>query len=435
MAEEKGPIREEDRYLRYLEARACEAEVLAASQEALFNLVRELEKCPSVSAVLDLLEHRLRSLLPLGPALLVMRDSPSSDVWRWRGAGANLREGMSLSPKDQEALRSLEGPASVLASQIPGLAPGGAESFLAVPVTQGGVLWGGVGGSPLPSGVFRDNERRLAGILALHLGLRLESMDQSRRREEEAARLKKDLALAAAAQRSMRPPEVLRWPEGVAAIWTRPLGEVGGDACDLLRDSAGKVHLLLADAMGHGVAAGLLVTFLRGLFFSRLLRESLSPEELASLLDEGLKSVAGDSDDAPFCTVIHGVWDPRKKVFSYLSAAGAPAFILRSSGEMVALDSTMPLLGVLPVEPEGREVEGSPGDVVCFCSDGLLEALPLDESQSPRSLLAAWLQGVLREGDPSGVPALVQKEVSEGRWVPRDDATLVLLSLGAGDGG
>jgi hypothetical protein len=145
--------------------------------------------------------------------------------------------------------------------------------------------------------------------------------------------------------------------------------------------------------------------------------------------------VAGDSDDAPFCTVIHGVWDPRKKVFSYLSAAGAPAFILRSSGEMVALDSTMPLLGVLPVEPEGREVEGSPGDVVCFCSDGLLEALPLDESQSPRSLLAAWLQGVLREGDPSGVPALVQKEVSEGRWVPRDDATLVLFSLGAGDGG
>lgn len=425
---EKSPT--EDPYRRYLEARACEAEVLAAAQEALFRLLRDLETCSSVPAVLNLLEHRLRSLLPLGSALLVLRNSPSSDVWEWRGAGAKRREGTPLFPEEQEILRSLGGPDSLAASRMGSLVPDGAESVLVVPVLQGGVLWGGMCGAPLPQGTFRDAEIRLAGILALHLGLRLESLENARRMAEEGETLRKELALAAVAQRGMRPPEVLRWPEGLAVTWSRPLGDVGGDACDLLRDASGKVHLLLADAMGHGVAAGLLVAFLRGLFFSRLLRESISPRELASLLDEGLKSVAGDSDDAPFCTVIHGTWDVRRKTFSYLSAAGAPGFLLRRAGEVVELDATMAMLGVLPVEPEACEVVGAPGDVVCCCSDGFLEALPLSPGKSPRAFLAAWLREVLRKNALGDVPALVQEEVERGRWVLRDDATLVLLELG-----
>ncbi len=417
------------RYLRYLESRACEAEVLAAAQEGLFRLLRELERASSVSALRDLLELRLRALLPLASVLVVLRESPCSETWWWGGEGRKRRESMSLSPEERAALEGLPHPAGLPASQMPSLAPEGAETLLVVPVVQGETLWGGIVGAALPQGGFSGTEERLAGILALHLGLRLEALSNSRRLAEEGLRLRRELAVAAAVQRGMRPPAVVHWPEGRAVTWCHPLGDVSGDACDLLRDPEGKVHLLLADAMGHGVAAGLVVSFLRGLFLSHLLREGGDPQKLAALVDEGLKSV-GNDDDAPFCTVIHGTWDARRRRLSYLSAAGAPSFLLRCSGEMVTLDATMALLGVLPVVPEAREVEGFPGDLVCCCSDGLLEALPSCSARSPRECLATWLREMLGKNDLEEIPALVQEEVERGRWVLRDDATLVLLELG-----
>lgn len=232
----------------------------------------------------------------------------------------------------------------------------------------------------------------------------------------------------------MQPPPRMHLGEAVCVHWCRPFQAVGGDAFDLVRDPSGTWHLLLADAMGHGVAAGLLVSFLRGIFLSRLQREHLTPRDMAVLVDEGLKGGTTAGDDAPFCTVVHLAWDPRRSLLSCVNAAGAPVLLLRASGAVDVVEATMPMLGVLPVMPEERELRTAPGDVVCCCSDGFLEALPGGSGREAVATLALWLRDVLAQENLEDLPQRIQHELDSGHWSLRDDATLVILRLGAHGG-
>jgi sigma-B regulation protein RsbU (phosphoserine phosphatase) len=91
-------------------------------------------------------------------------------------------------------------------------------------------------------------------------------------------------------------------PGFVVAKYLRPLEATGGDMIWHRRYPTGVVNLVLADAMGHGDAAGVLATKM-SLLLDRITRdESASPAQVVSVLNDAMLAMKKDKNVPTFAT-------------------------------------------------------------------------------------------------------------------------------------
>jgi serine phosphatase RsbU (regulator of sigma subunit) len=165
------------------------------------------------------------------------------------------------------------------------------------------------------------------------------------------------------------PPVVEGW--AFAASW-QTANDIGGDYHRFERLADGRTAIVVADASGHGMAAGLLMAVT-----DTALRIALEldpePGAVAALLHRALRRLG---DRRSFVTLFYGRLDPATGRLEYASA-GHPSPLLRRAGGEVE----EPARGSRPLglgercEPDRGELVLAPGDLVVLSTDGLFEAI------------------------------------------------------------
>jgi PAS domain S-box-containing protein len=149
-----------------------------------------------------------------------------------------------------------------------------------------------------------------------------------------------------------------------------PAQDVSGDFFDWVLQGDGRLDLTIADVMGKGMGAALVMAALRtGL---RAVAGESGPAERVRIARESL--TLGGGDDGLFVTLFQARVDLGSGVVCYVDAGHGYWAVRRASGELSHVQgSSLPLL-VLPDDKlEERKVRLGPGDTLILYSDGLVE--------------------------------------------------------------
>lgn len=145
---------------------------------------------------------------------------------------------------------------------------------------------------------------------------------------------------------------------------------VGGDFYAIRQLDADQYGILLADVMGHGVAAALHTMHLSSLW-SRHHAQLVRPAEFAARVNNELSRVVKDES---FATAICGVINVKTGQVRLASAGGPPAVIFRSDDSFVEVDASGVPLGMIDdADYEEVTTDLYPGDTMLLVSDGALE--------------------------------------------------------------
>lgn len=145
---------------------------------------------------------------------------------------------------------------------------------------------------------------------------------------------------------------------------------VGGDFYALQQLDADKYGMLLADVMGHGVAAALHTMHLSSLWLRhhQLLTD---PALFAATVNRELNRIVKDES---FATAVSLMLDAQAGKLCLASAGGPPALIMRTDGSVEQLDVPGMPLGMLEdVAYEESTAELRRGDCLLLISDGAFE--------------------------------------------------------------
>jgi len=201
-------------------------------------------------------------------------------------------------------------------------------------------------------------------VVTLFFLLALELVDRIRVRDE--------LEVARELQSDLLPRSVPAIEGYRIAHAYRTANEVGGDYYDFSLLPDGRLAVMVGDASGHGMAAGLLMAIANATLKLAIDLDP-SPSKVLSLLN---RSLCRTGDRRSFMTIFYALLDPATGALEY-SCAGHPFPILRrSGGDVVELgQGGYPLGFRLDLDFTSQCDVLRPADVLVLFSDGIPEGL------------------------------------------------------------
>jgi sigma-B regulation protein RsbU (phosphoserine phosphatase) len=246
---------------------------------------------------------------------------------------------------------------------------------------------------------------------------------RERRRRHDAE--ERELTEARTIQRRLLPqqvPQIDGWE--IAASW-QPAAGVGGDCFDVLRFGDTRVAFTIADVVGKGIPAALLMSNLQAAVRA-FASDAVEPRELCTLVN---RILCGNIAEGRFISFFYGLLDAETGLVTYANAGHYFPAVVRADGAIERLSTGGPVLGVLPAAVyEQAAVALGAGDRLVLFTDGLTEARDAADVEfgEPR-LLAA-----LAEHRACSAPAL-QARIADAvaafaGGALQDDATLIVVA-------
>ncbi len=208
----------------------------------------------------------------------------------------------------------------------------------------------------------------------------------------------RDIAAASDVQAHMWPGSLPVIPGFDCAAASLPARGVGGDFYDCFPLAArpDSWALLLGDASGKGIAAGLVASAVQARVHTAATLAHLGPEALMAAIDE---DVHATTDGARYATAIYAVLDASQHRLTLVNAGHPSVLVLPpGTGEALRLDATGPALGL--IESGLFRSHGVPldsGSVLVAVTDGVYDALDQEGAEFGDGKLAE----VLRDLPPS----------------------------------
>ncbi|HEY1189637.1 MAG TPA: SpoIIE family protein phosphatase [Gemmata sp.] len=283
---------------------------------------------------------------------------------------------------------------------------------------------------------------RVVGILSTRMLMSRRTADLNRLVEDRTHELKRALGeimardaetrhnLRAAGRLQTRlllpnaPPD---WPEMRWGVHYAPLDHLGGDYYDVARPAPDHLGLLIADASGHSIAAGM-VAIMSRIAFADAAATTTAPGAVLSEMNARLQGLADDR----FVTAFYGVLNRRTWELTYANAGHPyPLRFVARTGTVEPLQAQGFLLGIVPDEQyRERTVQLEPGDRLCFYTDGLVEARnELGESYGTERLEAALAAHGRLAAEDLTPRLLADQHEFRGDTKHTDDVTLVVCDL------
>ena len=128
-------------------------------------------------------------------------------------------------------------------------------------------------------------------------------------------------------------------------------------------------------------------------------------------------------------TLCYGVLDPARGTFIYSSAGHYPPVGIRGNGEVFYLNAGGTVLGMFDGASFPEEtIQLSSGDLLCFYTDGVVDAFDLKDELYGEARLERQLQATHRLPAPEIARLIVEsvQEHSRGRE-QHDDLTIIVL--------
>jgi serine phosphatase RsbU (regulator of sigma subunit) len=183
-----------------------------------------------------------------------------------------------------------------------------------------------------------------------------------------ALNVERDVVAATAVQSRMWPGSLPRIDGFDCAAASLPARGVGGDFYDLFQIGESHWALLLGDASGKGVAAGLVASAVQARVNAAARHAHLNPEELMAAVD---RDIYATTDGARYATAIYGVLNARTAELTLVNA-GHPAVLIHPGGQLPA---TGPALGLIEAgQFSAHDVALPQGSLLVAYTDGVSEA-------------------------------------------------------------
>src|SRR6202521_4172889 len=277
---------------------------------------------------------------------------------------------------------------------------------------------------------------RLLEILRKQIGLgherresRRQAAEELRARQEAILHLQeqeREIAEAKAIQEKLLPrgiPQMAGYE--IASAW-QSAGVVGGDYFDILPLDEETLAFCIADVVGKGMPAALLMSNLQAAVRG-LSSLTVAPNLLCSRLNSLIyRNTASDR----FVTFFYAQLDGAKRRLAYVNAGHNAPFVVRSDGSHERLREGGAVLGVFATRNyEMGSAQLSPGDRVILFTDGVTEACNLagEEFGEARLLRLLEDQRTLSADELQAKILAGEGEVSGG--LGQDDATRLVLAV------
>jgi sigma-B regulation protein RsbU (phosphoserine phosphatase) len=211
----------------------------------------------------------------------------------------------------------------------------------------------------------------------------------------------------------------------------RPARQIGGDFFDVfpLLDPDRPRHLgvVIADVSGKGIAAALLMAFVRPVIRSALDRSG----DPVAALERTNQILVEERRTGLFVTVLCGVLELDTGIFRFANAGHEPPLLASPSGtEPVWVEGGGPLVGMFDrLGLEEQRLEIRPGERLALFTDGITDAAsPAGERFGYERLRQTIAESCLTGGAVDTCRAVIQGVLAfQGDALPADDLAFLVL--------
>ncbi len=216
-----------------------------------------------------------------------------------------------------------------------------------------------------------------------------------------------------------------------------PSGLVGGDFFDILPVSPNQVLIFMADVMGHGARAALVVATIRGLL-EQIAKETQEPGEFMTRLNAAYSKIFSGANELMFATACCVSFDLKRGRILHANAGHPLPVVIDPDGTVsiaqVPEAGLGPALGLFADARYGHiEAELKPGRRVLFYTDGLTETRNHAQQEFGEEGMMNSLRTHVSKPLPLLLNALIYDVMQFGELsVFEDDVCLLGLSYAGG---
>ena len=277
---------------------------------------------------------------------------------------------------------------------------------------------------------YSKTDIRLLQAVAVQMGMALENSRLMASLADEAAHrevMNRELEIAREVQERLFPQKIPLIAGVDCAGHCRAARGVGGDYYDLIELPDGRLGIAIGDVSGKGIAAALLMASLQASLRGQTMA---GVHNLAELMCNVNKLVYDASQSNRYATFFYGEFNPATRQLAFVNAGHNAPVVLRG-GEVIRLEASGPVVGLLPGVAYTMDVcQLLSGDIFIGYTDGISEAMNEqdEEWEEDRFIAAAricshgtareMIDGVFRNAD-----------AFTGTAKQYDDMTLLAMKL------
>ena len=198
-------------------------------------------------------------------------------------------------------------------------------------------------------------------------------IDAGRARRQQHALEQRDMDEARRIQRKLL-PEAMPQVDGceIAASW-QPAAGVGGDCYDAIPFGPSRIGLSIADVVGKGIPAALLMSNLQATL--RAFATGLAHP--ADVCQQANRVLCGHIAEGRFISFFYCVADTEEGTLTFTNAGHYPPILVRADGRVERLATGGPVLGIFgDAVYEQAQVAIESGDRLVLYTDGITEVTP-----------------------------------------------------------
>jgi len=271
---------------------------------------------------------------------------------------------------------------------------------------------------------FQSEDLEVLTSVAIQAGIAVHNAQLHERALRQKA-IEQDLELAKEVQEAFLPQVAPQLQSYEFFAFYRPANHVGGDYYDYIALPDGRTAVIVADVVGHGIAAAMMMAKVSAEAKFCLASEA-RPAAAITMLNERLSAMGIQR----FVTFVGVVLDPAKHEATIVNA-GHMAPIWRRMGAVVeepGEDLVGLPLGIMPgLQYNQKTIVLEPGDVLAMYTDGINEAMNPQGQQYTIDKIRAHV----KKGAPElkSIGNVIVKEVLAhvGAGPQADDMCLVLM--------
>lgn len=253
----------------------------------------------------------------------------------------------------------------------------------------------------------------------------LDTFKKALKSRDELITVRKELEEARALQLSMLPETIPQSNELEFAVFMKTASEVGGDYYDFSNKVDGSLNIVVGDATGHGMRAGIMVAVMKTLFITNSTHHDL--EDFFKLANRAIKSL-----NLGRMMMALTMLNIKNNRVQFINAGNPPIFLYQKENNKIIEyeNHFMPIGAMSDSAFQFTEFEVCSGDAILMLSDGLPELFNSKKEYYGYKKVHSEFLNVAQKSPEEIIESLKDSAAEwSGSIDPVDDVTFVVIKI------